>query len=140
ELENEARRYPQSEEAFLRSVRQAEVAGDDHTSALALTEMVSLVGWHLERPPQGRALAAIAQGKLERLGGDERIAARLAEGIGDAEWQAGNRVAALTAYRDALTRFSALEGTDGLDVARLHSSLGWVLTEQGALSDARVEL
>ncbi|MBK7864462.1 MAG: protein kinase [Archangiaceae bacterium] len=140
ELELDARRFPASNEALQRAVQFAEAAADDETSAAALTAMVSLVGWRLERPEEGRSLASIAQGKLERLGGDARVAAELAEGLGDTEWQAARRDVALQHYRDALKKRTALEGADGLDVARLHSSIGWVLTEQGALSEARTEL
>jgi serine/threonine protein kinase len=140
ELEREANRFAAAGEALQRSVTSAEGAADDETAAMALTQMVSLVGWRLERPDEGRALAAIATGKLERLGGNARLAATLAEGLGDAEWQAGKRDVALVDYQNALSQLTALEGPDGLDVARLHSSIGWVLTEQGALAEARVEL
>ncbi len=140
ELERDVKRFQKAREALQEAVREAEAAADDELAARALTLMVTVVGWRLERPDEGRSLAAIATGKLERLGGHPRIEAALAEALGDAEWQAGNRAASLEAYKKALQGFTGLEGDEGLDVARLHSSIGWVLTEQGALTEARVEL
>ncbi|MBL8950887.1 MAG: serine/threonine protein kinase [Myxococcaceae bacterium] len=140
ELERDTKRFQAARAALQDAVRQAEAAGDDELAARALTLLVTVVGWRLERPDEARSFALIATGKLDRLGGNPRIEASLAEALGDAEWQAGNRAASLAAYQKALAGFTALEGEEGLSVARLHSSLGWVLTEQGSLSEARVEL
>ncbi len=140
ELERETRRLAKSNEAHLRAIQNAEAAGDDEVSARALIALVSLVGWRLERPQEGLAFAQLARGKIDRLGGDRKLEAALAEATGDAQWQAGERVAALDSYRGALKEFSALEGPEGIDVVRLRSSIGWVLMEQGHTAEARVEL
>lgn len=123
-----------------RGVRAAEVAADDATAARLLARMVSLVGWRLRKPEEGRTWAALASGILERAGGDVETEARIEEGLGDVEWQAGNRGEALAAYRRSLALFRQSGGDDTLDVARLHSSIGWVLTEQGELDLAGKEL
>ena len=47
-------------------------------------------------------MSASDPGKLDRIGGDRLIEAQLAEGIGDTEWQAGQRANSLTAYRKSL--------------------------------------
>jgi len=140
ELEMYVKRFQKSREALQEAVRNAEAAADDELAARALTLLVTVTGWRLERPEEGRSLAAIAAGKLERLGGNPRIEAALAEALGDTEWQAGNRAASLDSYKKALAGLSLLEGDEGLNVARLHSAIGWVLTEQGMLTEARVEL
>ena len=47
---------------------------------------------------------------------------------------------ALAAYRRSLALYVAEQGAESLDVARLYSSTGWVLTEQGELEAARETL
>ncbi len=137
QLERDASRFDVSRDAYESSVRFAEAAGDDALAARSLASLVSVVGWHLERPQEGRMLASIARGIIERIGGDEQISAQLAEGLGDAEWQAGRRVESLEQYRLALAALIRLQGRESADVARLYSAIGWVLTEQGQLSEAR---
>ncbi len=63
--------------------------------------------------------------------------ALLNESTGDAQWQAGDRVASLASYRAALETTVALQGTETADVARLRSSVSWVLMEQGHVAEAR---
>ncbi len=123
-----------------KGVRAAEIAADDATAARLLARMVSLVGWRLNRPEEGRTWAALASGILERAGGDVETEARIEEGLGDVEWQAGNRAESLAAYRRSLALYRQAVDEETLDVARLHSSVGWVLTEQGDFDAARKEL
>ena len=139
ELESEASNWAAARDAFEKSVRFAQAAADDETAARSLASLVTLVGWRLERPAEGRTLASIALGIVERMGGDERVEAKLAESLGDAEWQAGERKASLAGYRKALAAMIRLQGSDSADVARLRSSVGWVLMEQGELTESRKE-
>jgi eukaryotic-like serine/threonine-protein kinase len=127
-------------DALESAARNAEAAGDDPVAARALALMISVVGWRLERPAEGKALAALAGGIVERIGGDPPIEATVLEGLGDAQWQNGERAESLTSYRKALERRVASEGPQSPDVARLHGSIGWVLSEQGAIAEARDEL
>lgn len=139
ELEHAGEHFPEAKRAFERAAQAALSAGDDATAARVLAVMVSLVGWRLERPEAGLTLAALARGVLNRLGGDRAVAIVLDEGMGDAQWQGGDRDAALASYRRALEGAMALQGPSSADVARLRSSVGWVLMEQGHLSEARRE-
>jgi len=138
-LELEAEHFPAAVAALGRAAAAAEEAGDDLAAARALASMVSAVGWRLERPDEARTLAALAQGIVARLGGDLLLTATLGEGVGDTEWQAGNRAESLRAYRAALADYEKVQGPESVDVARLHSSIGWVLTVQGELNAARAE-
>jgi eukaryotic-like serine/threonine-protein kinase len=140
DVEISVRNFQESRRNFEGAVRAAEVAGDDAAAARVLARLVSLVGWRLDKPEEARTWAALAGGVLERIGGDRLTEARLAEGIGDTEWQAGQRANSLIAYRKSLALYIAEQGEESVDVARLHSSVGWVLTEQGELSAAREEL
>ena len=140
DLEYQLRNWQDSRRMLEGAVRAAEVAGDDVSAARVLARLVSLVGWRLDKPDEARTWAALAGGVLERIGGDRLIEAILAEGLGDTEWQAGQRAISLTAYRKSLALYVEEQGEESVDVARLHSSVGWVLTEQGELSLAREEL
>ncbi|MDP2275365.1 MAG: serine/threonine-protein kinase [Archangium sp.] len=140
ELEQQARNFTEARRAFEGAVRAAEVAGDDPAAARVLARLVSLVGWRMDKPDEARTWAALAGGVVERIGGDRLTEAHLAEGIGDTEWQAGQRAFSLIAYRKSLALYLEEQGEESLDVARLRSAVGWVLTEQGELSAAREEL
>jgi tetratricopeptide (TPR) repeat protein len=139
-LEIATSHHSQAQAALEQAARSAEAAGDDAMAAGAVATMVSLIGWRLEQPAQGLTLAPIAEGMIARIGGDPALEAQLAEAVGDAQWQAGNRSASLMGYRQALALLLKLQGEDSGDVARLHSSVGWILTEQGHLSEARGHL
>ena len=140
ELELQARNFVEARRAFEGAVRAAEVAGDDPAAARVLSRLVSLVGWRMDKPDEARTWAALASGVVERIGGDRLTEAHLAEGIGDTEWQAGQRAVSLTAYRKSLALYVEEQGEESVDVARLRGSVGWVLIEQGELSAAREEL
>lgn len=140
ELERSFGKYSDARTAFERAAQSSLAAGDDVAAARQVAALVSLVGWRLEKPAEGLMLASIGRGLLERIGGDRAISAGLEEGVGDAQWQSGDRTASLVSYRKALDALVALHGTEHLDVARLKSSIGWVLNEQGQVNEARVML
>lgn len=134
------RKFVEARKQYELAVRAAEIAGDDATAARVVSQMVSVVGWRLGRPDEARTWAALASGIVQRIGGDVLIEAHIEEGLGDAEWQDGNRAKSLQAYRQALQLYVKSQGEQSLDVARLRSSAGWVLTEQGELAAARKEI
>jgi tetratricopeptide (TPR) repeat protein len=140
ELEDHRQNYEAARVALEEAARYAEAAGDDANAARALSHLVSIVGWRLERPPEALSLGVIAQGILDRIGGDPRIQAVLLEGLGDARWQSGDRVGSLDPYRKALDALIAVQGPQSVDVARLHASIGWVQSEMGLLAEAREEI
>jgi tetratricopeptide (TPR) repeat protein/tRNA A-37 threonylcarbamoyl transferase component Bud32 len=140
ELEEHRQNYEASRAALEEAARYAEAAGDDANAARALSRMVSLVGWRLERPPEGISIGMLAQGVIDRIGGDPRIQAEFFEGLGDARWQSGDRVGSLEPYRKALEALIAVQGPQSVDVARLHASIGWVQSEMGLLAEAREEI
>ncbi|MDP1826503.1 MAG: serine/threonine-protein kinase [Archangium sp.] len=140
DLEQQSRNFSEARRVFEQAVRAAEVAGDDAAAARILSQLISVVGWRLDKPDEARTWAALASGIVERIGGDRSIEARIAEGIGDTEWQAGQRAVSLESYRKSLALYLAEQGEESVDVARLRSAVGWVLTEQGELTLARQEL
>ena len=140
DLEQQSRNFVEAHRVLQTAVRAAEVAGDDAAAARILSRLISLVGWRLDKPDEARTWAALASGIVERIGGDKLIEARIAEGVGDTEWQAGQRAVSLVAYRKSLLLYLEEQGEESVDVARLRSSVGWVLTEQGELTAANDEL
>ncbi len=140
ELERTAHKFEKAGTALQLAARYAFAAGDDALAARALSLMVSVVGWRLERPKEGRALGEMARGLLDRIGGNAELEAMLLEGIGDSEWQAGDRTLSLENYHRALDLRVSVDGPQSPDVARLHSAIGWVLTEMGNITEAREEL
>jgi tetratricopeptide (TPR) repeat protein len=134
-LSLQLRRFPDARKHGEETLRAAIAAGDDEAAARVLSQLVSLVGWRLEKEAEARTWAALTQGMIDRLGGNVELSARLAEGLGDTEWQAGKKSEALAEYRRSLEGFKQVR-EDSLDVARLHSSIGWVLTELGELEEA----
>jgi len=85
-------------------------------------------------------VAQVASGVIERLGGNELLEGEVEEGLGDSEWQSGHRNESLAHYRNARDHYLHVLAPDSLDVARIHSAIGWVLFEQGEFPEARGEL
>jgi eukaryotic-like serine/threonine-protein kinase len=140
ELEKAAGKFTESRAAYQRAVQAALIAGDDASAARHLAALVSMVGWRLEKPAEGLMLGGLARGLLARAGGDPVLGARIDEGEGDAQWQAGNRPASLVSYKKAHDALLEAQGEKSLDVARLKSSIGWVEFEQGKFTEARAKL
>jgi tetratricopeptide (TPR) repeat protein len=94
-----------------------------------------MVGWQLDAPKEAMALVTVGRGLSTRVRAP-LLEALLDEGAGDAWWRAGDNGQALAAYERALAGLIAIQGPTGLDVARLHSSIGWIQMERGALAEA----
>jgi len=140
ELENDAHNFPEARAALERAARGALALGDDELAARCLARLISVVGWRLEDPQVGFTVAQVASGVIERLGGNELLEGEVEEGLGDSEWQSGHRNESLAHYRNARDHYLHVLAPDSLDVARIHSAIGWVLFEQGEFPEARGEL
>ncbi|MFT3841964.1 MAG: serine/threonine-protein kinase [Myxococcaceae bacterium] len=140
EVESDAHHFPEAKVALEAGVRAAEAIGDDELAARGMARLISVVGWRLETPQVGFTLAQVASGVIERLGGNELLEGQVEEGLGDSEWQLGHRPESLAHYRAAQAHYLKVLAADSLDVARIHSSIGWVLFEQGEFADARAEI
>jgi len=125
---------------FARALRAAEAVGDDRTLARAVASLISLEGWRLAQPERARLLVPLAEGLQTRLDGEDELVGALLEAQGDLEWQEQDRTASVGHYRQALERFVRASGSDSLDAARLHASIGWVLQELEDFDQARTEL
>lgn len=130
--------YREARAQLEEALRVALSTGDERTALHSTALLVSLIGWRLEQPEVALGLMSVGRGLVPRVA-DATLEALLEEGEGDALWQAGEDERSLAAYRRALPLLEAEQGELGLDVARLHSSVGWLLMERGRLVEARVE-
>ena len=135
-LERDEDHFQPSRAALDEALRLSLSVRDDRTALHAIALLASVVGWRLERPAEALTLVNVGRGLVPRVG-DPLLEALLHEGEADAHWQRGARTEALAAYRLALPLFEREEGPAGLDVARVLSSIGWVLMEEGHFSEAR---
>jgi serine/threonine protein kinase len=134
-LEREENHFPAARAALEEAVRRGLASGDERTALHAIALLASVTGWRLDEPRVGLAWVVMGRGLVARVD-DPMLAALLDEGEGDARWRLGDP-ASLDAYRRALALFERAQGPEGVDVARMHSSIGWLLMERGALTEAR---
>lgn len=135
-LEREVDHYVEARTALDEAVRLGLAARDDHTSLRALGVLSSLVGWRLGAAREGLALVNFGRGLVPRVN-DLALEALLDEGEGDSRWMMDDNEGALAPYEHALGLLVRVQGQGGLDVARMHSSIAWILVERGELAKAR---
>lgn len=135
-LERQADQYAAARPPLDEALRLSLLSHDDPTALQALGLLSSLVGWRLQQPNVALALVNVGRGLVPRVN-DPVLEALLDEGEGDARWLMDDFDGALAAYQRALALLVRAQGPAGLDVARLHSSVGWIHMEQGALSLAQ---
>lgn len=135
-LELSQERFAPARDALTEATRLALTIGDARTAVHGLGLLASVHGWRLDEPKVGLALVEVGRGLTARVN-DPFLEGVLEEGRGDACWRASNTDCARAAYEAARRHFERAQGPNGLDVARMHSSIGWILMEQGALTAAR---
>ncbi|MDP1921921.1 MAG: serine/threonine-protein kinase [Myxococcales bacterium] len=138
-LERQANAFVPSRAPLEEALTLALAGGDQRTALHAISLLASLLGWRLNQAQASFALVTVGRGLVPRVG-DPALEALLEEGEGDARWSRDESAAALAAYRRALPLFERAQGPLGIDVARMHSSIGWLLMETGKLREAREAL
>ena len=129
-------------EAELRAAWLAGLAGhDDAVAARAATELVTVVGRLLARPDDGLRWAEDARAMLTRRGGDARLSARLAAGLGALYARAGRYQEAEVAVREAVRlRDAGGAAEDAGELAAALTALGDVLRHEGRYAEAEASL
>jgi tetratricopeptide (TPR) repeat protein len=124
-------------EASLReAVRQAEIASDHGTRALALIRLVYVVGAEQERVAEARALGADASAVLRVIGANELLAAKLELNLGAVAKAADEYDVAFEHYRRALDAHLELFGPEHPETARAYANIGSTLSRLGRADDA----
>lgn len=131
---------PTARSALERAYERALEAHDDALATTALGHLVSVVGWRLHHPAEGRVIGKLARGLLLRAGVAPRIEGLLEESMGDLEWEAGAPEAATAHYSRAVERYGRGFGVESLETARVLDSLGWSLAEAGRLPEAEASV
>ena len=135
-LERQANAYAVSRVALEEALTLSLSGGDERTALRAVALLASLLGWRLNQSEAALALVTVGRGLVPRVG-DPALEALLDEGEGDTRWTLDQNTAALAAYRRALPLFERAQGSRSIDVARMHSAIGWILMETGKLREAR---
>ena len=129
-------------ESSLRAAWLAGLAGhDDAVAARAATELVTVVGRLLARPEDGLRWAEDARAMLTRRGGEPRLSARLAAGLGAVYARSGRYQEAEAAVREAVAlRDTGGAAADPGELAAALTALGDVLRHAGRYAEAEASL
>ena len=123
-----AGRIPDAEASLREAVKQAEIAGDHGTRALALIRLVYVVGAEQERVAEARALGADAAAVLRVIGADKLLAAKLELNLGAVAKAADEYDVALEHYQRALDAHLELFGPEHPETARAFANIGSTLS------------
>jgi eukaryotic-like serine/threonine-protein kinase len=121
------------------AARAADASRDDAVRALALAWLVGVVGYDLERAPEGLALADDARAALERLGPDARIEAQLESGLGRTYSVASDFARMLEHHQNALALRRRAFGEDDPLTANSHNNVAVAYHDLGRFPDAILE-
>ena len=120
-----------------RALLVAESAGHDEIRLVALLELMWIEGVSRERFPEALAMVPQAGAMLLRLGGDDLLAARLANTRGGIAFAQGRLDEAIALYRGALDRRRGAVGDRHPEVARARVNVGNVQLRAGRYRDAQ---
>ena len=118
-----------------RSLREAfgaaEQGRDDRAGAVAASNLMWVTGYLQGRFEEADRWSDLASAKIERLGGDEPVAADFADTRASVLIQAGRHREAIELQKHALELHSRINGPESLDVAMAMSTMGHALSSVG---------
>ncbi len=118
-----------------RSLREAfgaaEQGRDDRAGAVAASNLMWVTGYLQGRFEEADRWSDLALAKIERLGGDEPVAADYADTRASVLIQAGRHREAIEIQKQALELHSKINGPESLDVAMAMSTMGHALSSIG---------
>jgi tetratricopeptide (TPR) repeat protein len=118
-----------------RSLREAfgaaEQGRDDQAGAVAASNLMWVTGYLQGRFEEADRWSDLAAAKIERLGGDEPVAADYADGRSQVLIQAGRHREAIESEKQALELISRISGPESLDAAMAMSTMGNALSSVG---------
>jgi tetratricopeptide (TPR) repeat protein len=118
-----------------RSLREAfgaaEQGRDDRAGAVAASNLMWVTGHLQGRFEEAERWSDLAVAKIERLGGDEPVAAEYADGRSQVLIQAGRHREAIESQKQALELISRINGPESLDAAMAMATMGHALSSIG---------
>jgi tetratricopeptide (TPR) repeat protein len=118
-----------------RSLREAFGAAEqgryDRAGAVAASNLMWVTGYLQGRFEEAERWSDLAAAKIERLGGDEPVAADYADTRAGVLIQAGRQREAIEVQKKALELLSRIYGPDSLDAAMAMSTMGHALSSVG---------
>ena len=118
-----------------RSLREAfgaaEQGRDDRAGAIAASNLMWVTGYLQSRFEEAERWSELAEAKIERLGGDESIAADYTDTRAAVLIQAGRHREAIEVQERALELHSRINGPESLDAARAMTTMGHALSSIG---------
>ena len=106
---NASGKFSECADAWTRTALSAQASGFDEQLAIAAIRLTTIVGFHLNRPAEGRLWDSIARATIERMGGDDVLSlermvavARLGSAEGKPKEVAEQHLAALALARTIL--------------------------------------
>ena len=118
-----------------RSLREAfgaaEQGRDDRAGAVAASNLMWVTGYLQGRFEEADRWSDLAQAKIERLGGDETVAADYADSRAGVLIQAGRHREAIEMQEHAIELHSRIYGPESLDAAMAMTTMGHALSSIG---------
>jgi len=123
-----------------RSLREAfgaaEQGRDDRAGAVAASNLMWVTGYLQGRFEEAERWSDLASAKIQRLGGDEPVAADYADSRAGVLIQAGRHREAIEIQKQALELHSRINGPASLDAAMAMSTMGHALSSIGDYTGA----
>ncbi len=123
-----------------RSLREAfgaaEQGRDDSLGAIAASNLIWVTGYLQGRFEEADRWSDLASAKIERLGGDDEIAADFADTRAGVLIQAGRSREAIELQKHALELQTKISGPESLDAAMAMTTMGHALSSVGDYSGA----
>jgi tetratricopeptide (TPR) repeat protein len=130
-VEAELGQAEDSERSLREAFGAAEQGRDDRAGAVAASNLMWVTGYLQGRFEESERWSDLASAKIERLGGDEPVAADFADTRASVLIQAGRHREAIELQTRALELHSRINGPESLDVAMAMSTMGHALSSVG---------
>jgi tetratricopeptide (TPR) repeat protein len=126
----------ESGESLREAFGAAEQGRDDRAGAVAASNLMWVTGYLDGDFEEAERWSDLAQAKIERLGGDEPVAADYADSRASVLIQAGRHREAIEVQKRALELHQRINGPESLDAAMAMSTMGHALSSIGDYKSA----
>jgi tetratricopeptide (TPR) repeat protein len=120
-----------SERSLREAFGAAEQGRDDRAGAVAASNLMWVTGYLLNQLEEAERWSELATAKIERLGGDDSVAADYADSRASVLLRAGRHREAVEVQKRAVELHSRIEGPESLDTAIVMTTMGNVLSNIG---------